>query len=79
MANLLYDWNAAPMDWSDDQLADAIRRQAGRTEQSYNALVAELNRRAADRQAKASHTLAVVVGVATIVNALVAVVAALTP
>lgn len=65
------------IDLSDDDLLKLIRREGGSVQQSYNGMVAELDRRAANRQARSSARLTRVVVVATVVNAAAAVVAAL--
>jgi len=48
------------VDATDEELRDELRRQADRSDWSYNAVVHELDRRAASRQARASFFLSVV-------------------
>jgi hypothetical protein len=48
------------VDWTEDQLRDAARSLAVRVEPSYVAVMAELDRRAANRQARLSMVLSVV-------------------
>jgi hypothetical protein len=50
----------ALVDWTEEQLRDAARSLAVRVEPSYAAVMAELDRRAANRQARLSMVLSVV-------------------
>ena len=50
----------ALVDWTEDQLLDAARSLAVRVDPSYAAVMAELDRRAANRQARLSLVLSAV-------------------
>ena len=67
------------IEFSDRELREAIGRTAEHVVYSYDAYMAELDRRAANRQARASFVLSVVGLVVAIAAVLVAVVAALRP
>lgn len=48
------------IDWTDDEVKAAIRAEAEHVRYSYNAMVAELDRRATNRQARETRILSVV-------------------
>lgn len=48
------------IDWSDDELRASIRAKGERIDPAYNDLLRELERRAAERQARWSRVLSVV-------------------
>lgn len=57
----------ALIDLTDDELEETIRHEGENVVYSYNALVAELDRRAANRQARESRILSLVsLGIAVV-------------
>lgn len=76
MPNKSSPTSPALVDWSEDQLRIALETNAQHVTYNYNDLVAELDRRRAERSARRLETatwLAVVAAVASAVAAIVAV------
>lgn len=55
------------VDWSDDELREGIRLKGEHVDYAYNDFLREIERRSADRQARASRILTIVsVGIAVV-------------